>query len=52
MESHVIRLLAALRVAYADNQPVAEEAMLGNLRRRRWMVLFIAPFNLLCVVIF
>ena len=44
--------MAMFKVALANNRLVASEALLGNLRRIRWLVLAIIPLNLLFVVVF
>lgn len=36
----------------ANNRSVADEAIMGNLRRLRWMVLAVIPLNLLHVLVF
>ena len=41
-----------LAAAIADNRSVADEAILGNVRRLRWLVLAIVPLNLTFMVIF
>ena len=41
-----------LMVARANNLLVAPHALLGNLRRMRWLVLAVVPLNLLFVAIF
>lgn len=48
----LLQWLAAMRVAQAHNQSVAQETALVNLERLRWAVRIIVPFNLACVAVF
>lgn len=43
---------AMFKVACGNNQLVARDALLGNMRRIRWLVLAVIPLNLLFVAIF
>jgi diguanylate cyclase (GGDEF)-like protein len=52
MRSLTNRGMAMFRVAVANNRLVAHEALLGNLRRMRWLVLAVIPLNLLFVAVF
>lgn len=46
------RTVVALKVADANSRLVADEAIRGNLARIRWMVLIVAPLNLLGAAVF
>lgn len=52
MRTVVFQWLAAIRVAQANNQSVAQETARVNLERLRWAVWIIVPFNLACVAAF
>ena len=46
------RTRAWFAATIADNRSVAEEAIMGNIRRMQWLVLAVVPLNLIHVVLF